>query len=527
MKRIRTAKRDNVKLFPFKVICDNLHKLWGAAARTRAIPYKALLMSLRVILQRLIWLSMLPLIGVAIFLAYDSIRSLRSQQEREATNFVSNLAADIDNSIAARIAALEMLAESPLADDPLQTALFYREAQSFRRRFDTHVILADSSMQMLFNTRVTVGLPLPILPRPRGFAAAPAVLTTGQPAVGDIVYGTVADENVVGIVVELARAGQPKYLLIAAVETREFQRHLDSLSLAPGWTVSILDSTGETIASRPLSPVAPAGAGVREERQRLSVASALSGWTMAVDIPPTTNQGIVFTAAATLATMILIATMAGVLGGSIAGRRLARSVAALTEIPGGAADPPTIREIADVSRLLAKQAAARDAAEAGEIKSNQLFRATFEQAAVGIVHVARTINPVGDLCDIVGYERQELLTKTFQEITHPDHLEPSLAILRRALAGEMTNFGINKRYLRKTGNAAWVRLTVTLVRQPSGEPDYFISVVEDITAQKQAADILLVSRERLRLTVEAANAGLTDWDSIFTGGIESARADRE
>ena len=140
-------------------------------------------------------------------------------------------------------------------------------------------------------------------------------------------------------------------------------------------------------------------------------------------------------------------------------------------------------------------------------ESEQQQRATFEQAAVGIAHAA----PDGSwlrvnqrLCDIVGYTREELLQKTFQDITHPDDLDADLGYTRQLLSGERSTYSMEKRYLNREGSVVWVDLTVSLVREPSGEPDYFIAVIEDITDRKRAEEALRQSEEIYRTVVEQA-----------------------
>ncbi len=129
------------------------------------------------------------------------------------------------------------------------------------------------------------------------------------------------------------------------------------------------------------------------------------------------------------------------------------------------------------------------------------FRATFEQAAVGMAHVGldgRWLRVNQKLCDVVGYTREELLTHSFQDITHPDDLERDLANVRRLLAAEIPAYSMEKRYLRKDGGIVWVNLTVALVRKEDTEPDYFISVIEDIAARKRAETALQESEARFR-----------------------------
>ncbi len=144
-------------------------------------------------------------------------------------------------------------------------------------------------------------------------------------------------------------------------------------------------------------------------------------------------------------------------------------------------------------------------------ETEERFRATFENAAVGIAHVALdgTWLRLNDcLCEIVGYPREELLTKTFGDITHPDDLEADWVQARRLVAGELANYSMDKRYIRKDGSTIWVTLTGSLVRKPSGEPEYFIVIIRDITALKEAETALRASETRYRATFDNAAVGI-------------------
>ncbi|WP_051278860.1 PAS domain S-box protein [Chitinilyticum aquatile] len=125
--------------------------------------------------------------------------------------------------------------------------------------------------------------------------------------------------------------------------------------------------------------------------------------------------------------------------------------------------------------------------------SENRFEATFEQAAVGIAHVGpdgHWLRVNNKLCEIVGYSRQQLLEKTFQDITHPDDLEADLALMRELLAGKRDSYSTEKRYLRDDGSIVWINLTVSLVRRKNGDPDYFISVIEDIQSRRSNEVVL-------------------------------------
>lgn len=156
-------------------------------------------------------------------------------------------------------------------------------------------------------------------------------------------------------------------------------------------------------------------------------------------------------------------------------------------------DGSVVVTVVDVTdRTLAQQAVA---------VNEQLFRATFEQAAVGIAHVSpdgRFLRVNRKLCTIVGYEREELMRRSFQSITHADDLHADLDLMRRLVAGEFEHYAMDKRYVRKSGEPVWIRLTVSMVRHADCSPDYFISVMEDIDGRRRAEDAL----RRLRAEME-------------------------
>ncbi len=121
-------------------------------------------------------------------------------------------------------------------------------------------------------------------------------------------------------------------------------------------------------------------------------------------------------------------------------------------------------------------------------KSEERFRATFEQAAVGIAHVALDgtfIRLNRRFCEIAGYDHDELLQTRWQEITHPDDLNSDSVEAQRLLAGEIPTYTMEKRYLHKDGSIVWISLTRSLVRE-NNQPSYFITVVQDISARKEA-----------------------------------------
>ena len=149
-------------------------------------------------------------------------------------------------------------------------------------------------------------------------------------------------------------------------------------------------------------------------------------------------------------------------------------------------------------------------------EQEQEFETTFDLAGVGIAHVSITgqwLRVNQKLCKIVGYSHQELVQKTFQEITYLADLDPDLEYMRQLLAGEISNYSLEKRYIRKDGSLVWINLTVSLVHKSNGDPKYFISVVEDISERQQAE----ADRKRHESEIKQAK---DDRDRFFTLSLD-------
>ncbi|WP_137974168.1 EAL domain-containing protein [Pseudomonas sp. F(2018)] len=144
--------------------------------------------------------------------------------------------------------------------------------------------------------------------------------------------------------------------------------------------------------------------------------------------------------------------------------------------------------------------------DAERLQSELRFRATFEQAAVGIAHLApdgHWLRVNQRLCQMLDYSREQLLELTFQDITHPGDLDKDLDLTRQLLSGELQRLTLEKRYLRRDGKVLWAHLSATLVRHTNGEPHYFISVVEDIGVRKQQERALQQAATVFESTQEA------------------------
>jgi PAS domain S-box-containing protein len=169
----------------------------------------------------------------------------------------------------------------------------------------------------------------------------------------------------------------------------------------------------------------------------------------------------------------------------------------------------------DIQEILQRSAAFEQALR----QSEELYRSTFELAAVGVAHVSpegKWLRVNKKLCDIVGYSEPELLNLSFHDITHSGDLVPEIAQWEKVRNGTLDTYSMEKRYIRKDGSYVWVNRTVSGVRDASGKLQHFISVVEDISARKSAESALRESEERLQLAQQVANVGTFEWN-IKTG----------
>lgn len=134
----------------------------------------------------------------------------------------------------------------------------------------------------------------------------------------------------------------------------------------------------------------------------------------------------------------------------------------------------------------------------------ELYRITFNQAAMGIAHVnmsGRLLQVNQKFCDILGYSVDELMTTTFRELTHPDDLSGNIDVLNRVIRNEIQSFSAEKRYLHKSGHSVWCNLTSTVIRDEADKPKFFVSIIEDISWRKQAEAEMLNAIE----AAESAN----------------------
>jgi PAS domain S-box-containing protein len=149
------------------------------------------------------------------------------------------------------------------------------------------------------------------------------------------------------------------------------------------------------------------------------------------------------------------------------------------------------------------------------------FREMFELAGVGKAQVDppswRFRRANARICQMLGYSEEELLEKTVLDVTHPEDRKSTVERATEFFGGHVDSYSNEKRYLRKDGSVIWVIVTAKMVRDAQDRPLYIISDTQDISERKEAEDALRESEERLRLALEAAQAGT--WDRDITTGV--------
>ncbi len=144
-----------------------------------------------------------------------------------------------------------------------------------------------------------------------------------------------------------------------------------------------------------------------------------------------------------------------------------------------------INSLAEMLKVYLDRKLADDALQ----DSEERFRATFEQAPVGITHVGldgRFLMANGKFCSIIGYSREDLIGRKFQDVTCVYDVDSEVEYRDKLMTGRISSYTIEKRDIRRDGTPVWVNQTVSLVRGPSGEPKYLIFILEDIGDRKRA-----------------------------------------
>ncbi len=162
--------------------------------------------------------------------------------------------------------------------------------------------------------------------------------------------------------------------------------------------------------------------------------------------------------------------------------------------------------LSNANARLTDEIAERKLVEQALRESEARFRSYFDLPLIGIAITSPEkgwLQANDSVCNMLGYSSQELASRTWAELTHPDDLAADEAQFNRILAGEIDTYILEKRFIRKNGEIIWTYLSVGCVRKPDGTVDYTVALLADITRRKNVEAALQESEQKYRFLAES------------------------
>jgi diguanylate cyclase (GGDEF)-like protein/PAS domain S-box-containing protein len=144
-------------------------------------------------------------------------------------------------------------------------------------------------------------------------------------------------------------------------------------------------------------------------------------------------------------------------------------------------------------------------------RSEQILSLTLDNSTVGVGLTdasGRFFRVNSALCDILGRDADTIRSLRWTDCTHPDDVGQEQVLVEEILANRRSSYRIKVRLLRGDSSTIWVDLSVSCSRQPSGDVDFLIGQLVDITAQVEAEQSLVRSKEMMSRTLEQCGTGL-------------------
>ena len=198
-------------------------------------------------LRRLNGLWLAPLLAVALALGSYSVFQVHRQRSTEVRTLAARLAAEVDADLQRRLHGLQALSVSISRSHPGGSLRdWYDEARDYDQTFNAPVLLVDGSRRVLFSSRLALGTPMPMLPKPPGRLDLEEALATGKPKIGDVVFGPIVGHRVVPITVPVAGT---RMAIVGVVGVDHYAELILRQRLPAAWQATVVDSTGQLIGS--------------------------------------------------------------------------------------------------------------------------------------------------------------------------------------------------------------------------------------------------------------------------------------
>jgi diguanylate cyclase (GGDEF)-like protein/PAS domain S-box-containing protein len=137
---------------------------------------------------------------------------------------------------------------------------------------------------------------------------------------------------------------------------------------------------------------------------------------------------------------------------------------------------------------VSRDISARKREELALSERSETFHGAFHEAPIGMMMVDlewRVLRVNRSICEMLGYTEQELLARTFQELTHPEDITADLDLVRQMIAGDINDYRLEKRYFHKDGHVIWMLLSASLLKDANKIPLHFIFHMQDISEYKK------------------------------------------
>ncbi|MEZ5817121.1 MAG: PAS domain-containing protein [Hyphomicrobiaceae bacterium] len=483
-------------------------------ALSRGWPVREILAKPRSLRTYLVVLSValvLPLIIMSIFLMLGFVRSEMQAGRDQLVRDATSVAADVDREISGLVTVLDTLAtSSSLLRGDLAT--FHARASAALGPRQAYVLVVDTDMQQLLNTRRPYGTPLP---KTSNEEVARRVLKTREMKISDAFVGTVSGQHVINLLSPVIDRGEVRYILILTVNTSRFTPILRAGKSREDYAILLLDGKNQTMASampsdaqglsqrtpeRLVTKQGPISTRVIANEVWLQAVSRshLTGWTTVVRVPRTTLDGPLWRSLYLMALAILATVAAAFAVIVFVTRRVSASIGAIREATGRlATSRPTLDWTPGIVEAVEIMQGLREAGDLVEARTSHLresearYRAAMLLGKMGswetdFARKVRKWSPEAvalfDLsgpAGIVGGDRDELIAAM-----HPDDRHLLAKYHAHILAHD--DLDADYRIVLRDGSIRHVAgRGLVLSRQPDGAPHVLINVVADVTERAE------------------------------------------
>jgi PAS domain S-box-containing protein len=158
--------------------------------------------------------------------------------------------------------------------------------------------------------------------------------------------------------------------------------------------------------------------------------------------------------------------------------------------------------------------------------SEDKFKHVFDYSVSGksITQISGEMEVNQAFCDMLGYSRSELINRKWQELTYPEDVALSQAMVDSLMTGEKEMVRFTKRYLHKNGSIVWADVGTALRRDPDGQPLYMVTSINDITERNLAEKKLQESEARYQLIFENSGTANSIFDKDCRVVLQNSRS---